>query len=110
MSKESFKNFVRQNPELADYVIENKVTWQNLYEIYDLYGESNEVWDKYRNKKTTKVTDIFTRINPDTLQEHIKTAQKALAIIGELTTKGVDNIENNIKPAIEKPINKFFGD
>ena len=25
MSKESFKNFVRQNPELADYVIENYV-------------------------------------------------------------------------------------
>lgn len=109
MSKESFKNFVRQNPELADYVLNNNATWQQLYEIYDMYGESNDIWNKYRTKKN-KVTDILNKLDVDSLQEHIKNAQKALAIIGELTNKGVDNIENNIKPAIQKPINKFFGD
>ena len=51
MSKENFKNFVRQNPELADYVLDKKVTWQQLYEIYDMYGENNQIWDKYRKQK-----------------------------------------------------------
>ena len=41
MSKENFKNFVRKNPDLADFVLNKKVTWQQLYEIYDMYGENN---------------------------------------------------------------------
>ena len=45
MSKENFKNFVRKNPDLADYVLAKKVTWQQLYEIYDMYGEDNKIWD-----------------------------------------------------------------
>lgn len=110
MSKENFKNFVRKNPDLADYVLAKKVTWQQLYEIYDMYGEDNKIWDKYRKPKTTRVSDIFTKFDPDSLQEHIKTAQKALEVIGELTTKGVDNIEKNIKPNTIKPINKMFGE
>ena len=110
MSKENFKNFVRKNPDLADFVLNKKVTWQQLYEIYDMYGEDNKIWDKYKKQKPARVSDIFTKFDPDTLQEHIKTAQTALAVIGELTTKGVDNIENNIKPNTIKPINKMFGD
>ena len=110
MSKENFKNFVRKNPDLADFVLNKKVTWQQLYEIYDMYGEDNKIWDKYRNQKQNRVSDIFTKFDPDSLSEHIKTAQKALAVISELTTKGVDNIENNIKPNTIKPINKMFGE
>ena len=110
MSKESFKQFVQSRPELADYVIENNVSWQKLYETYDMYGESSDVWNKYVPKRTKSINDMFTKLDTNTLQEHIKNAQKALAIIGELTTKSNDNLENNIKPSIEKPINKFFGE
>ena len=39
MSKESFKTFARNNPELASSVLDNKVTWQQLYELYEIYGE-----------------------------------------------------------------------
>lgn len=109
MSKESFKQFVRSRPELADYVIENNVSWQKLYETYDMYGESSDVWNKYI-PKSKSISDIFTKLDTNTLQEHIKNAQKALAIISELTTKSNDNLENNIKPSIERPINKFFGE
>lgn len=109
MSKESFKQFVQNRPELADYVIKNNISWQKLYETYDMYGETSDVWNKYV-PKTKSISDIFTRLDTNTLQEHIKNAQKALAIIGELTTKSNENLENNIKPSIEKPINKFFGE
>lgn len=106
MSKETFKQFVQSKPYLADYVMKNNITWQKLYETYDLYGESNEIWDTYRNKET----NFLSKIDTDKLTKHIETAQKALTIISELTTKTSDNIEKNIKPSIEKPINKLFSD
>ena len=38
MSKESFKDFARLHPELATQVVNNKISWQKLYELYDIYG------------------------------------------------------------------------
>lgn len=43
MSKEEFKSFVRKNPSLIKYVNNNSMTWQKFYEMYDMYGESNDV-------------------------------------------------------------------
>ena len=43
-TKEKFKDFVKNNPILLKYVKENKMTWQQFYEIYDLYGEDKEAW------------------------------------------------------------------
>ena len=34
MSKESFKDFARLHPELATQVVNNKISWQKLYELY----------------------------------------------------------------------------
>ena len=42
--KEEFKAFVRKNPILIKYVKNNEMNWQKFYEIYDIYGETHEVW------------------------------------------------------------------
>ena len=47
MSKETFKSFVRLHPELADKVVRGTVSWQQLYEIYELYGNNSSVWNTY---------------------------------------------------------------
>ena len=47
MSVDSFKMFVRKNPNLIKYVNNNEMTWQKFYEMYDLYGEDNSIWNKY---------------------------------------------------------------
>ena len=47
MSKETFKLFVRRHPELANYVLKNNTSWQQIYEIYELYGENNSIWNNY---------------------------------------------------------------
>ena len=44
MSVDSFKMFVRKNPNLIKYVNNNEMTWQKFYEMYDLYGEDNIVY------------------------------------------------------------------
>ena len=55
MSKETFKSFVRVHPELAEKVLKKEVSWQQLYEIYELYGDNSSVWNTYFTKET--VTD-----------------------------------------------------
>ncbi len=110
MSKEKFKEFVKTKPELSEYVKDNLMTWQKFYELYDLYGEDERIWNKYATKQTNKVSTFIEKLDPDNLQKHIETAQKALDIFSELATKTNENINQNIKPTIERPLNKFFGD
>lgn len=113
MSKEQFKEFVRTKPELAEYVNKGQMTWQKFYELYDLYGEEESIWSKYNTSTESskrKMSDIVEKIDPDSIQKHIETAQKALDIFSEFATKTTENISNNIKPSIERPLSKFFGD
>ena len=44
--KEEFKKFVKKHPELVEYVKNKQNTWQDFYEIYDMYGEEDSVWNK----------------------------------------------------------------
>ena len=110
MSKEQFKEFIKTKPELSDYVNDGTMSWQKFYELYDLYGEDENVWNKYPKKSTRKVTDLLDKINLDNIEEHIQTAEKALTFLTELSSKNSDKLENIIKPVSKRPISKFFGD
>lgn len=112
MSKEQFKEFVRTRPELADYVKDDTMTWQKFYELYDMYGEDETIWKKYRKTpiSSPKLSQIIEKLDPDSMQKHIESAQKALDIFSELATKTTENINTNIKPNVERPLSKFFGD
>ena len=53
---DNFKDFVKRNPNLVTYVKKGQNTWQNFYELYDLYGEDNSIWNKYLNKEEERST------------------------------------------------------
>ena len=112
MKKEAFKNFAKSHPELINYLKNNKdMNWQKLYEIYDIYGEDENVWKPYfSSSRTNNITDMFKGIDTKKVQEHIGTAQKALNLIQELTSKGGDAIESIKGPSLPRPLTKFFGD
>ena len=113
MSKESFKEFVKKNPKLVTYVNSGDMNWQKFYEMYDMYGEENEVWKEYlttpkkEEKPHTDLMDYFKNINLDSVQESISSIQRVLGVLGDLAvTKDVET-----KPAYEpKPIYKHFDD
>ena len=42
-----FKEFVRANPFLISYVKNGSKSWQDLYEMFDMYGDDQESWNKY---------------------------------------------------------------
>ena len=56
MSKESFKEFIKNKPYLAKAVFDGKTSFQKLYETYDLYGEESDVFNNYLNTNTNTVT------------------------------------------------------
>ena len=63
MSKDSFKKFIYNHPEFIDMVNSNKTTWQKLYELYDLYGEKNEIWNRYKNNSISSNMDLKSLFN-----------------------------------------------
>ena len=111
--KEEFKKFVSNHPELVSFIKSKEMTWQSFYEIYDIYGESNDAWDRYfkgetnliSKDKISELTGILKNINFDNIEHHINNAQKAIGIIQELTKKTPDTIT-----AVERPISNFYGD
>lgn len=112
--KNEFKVFVGRHPELLSYIKNHEMTWQDFYEIYDIYGDSEDAWQKYfesptradtSTDKISELTNLFKNVNMDSIQKHINNAQKAINIIQELTKK---TPEITIKSA--RPITKFYGD
>ena len=123
MKKEEFKEFVKKNPKLITYVKNNEMTWQKFYEMYDLYGESNDVWNEYIPKEEIKkevkntvksgvagltlseVVNWFKNVDLDGLQEGIGNVQRVLGVVQDLS--GKDEKKPTYKP---RPLYKHFED
>ena len=122
MSKEEFKSFVRKNPGLIKYVNNNSMTWQKFYEMYDMYGESNDIWNNYLNTTSNNIVKTNTlsssenafreivntvkTINLEKVQKGINSLQKTISLVQELGSS------NNTTPKEyeRRPIYKHFED
>jgi len=124
MSKiDDFKLFVRENPKLIKYVKDNKMTWQNFYEMYDLYGKDNEVWNDYlkEDKKTnndevrktsiptfSEIINMAKNMDVDKVQEGITSLQKAISLFSDLFIKNENN--NQGSTYTPRPVYRSFED
>lgn len=119
MSKiDEFKKFVRLHPEFIEQVNANKVSWQNLFELYDMYGEDNNIWDRYtntnnnisssNNKNSTwsDIMNIAKNMDVNKVQEGIVSIQKALGLVSDLFVKD-SKTKNEYTP---RPLYKHFED
>lgn len=82
--KEQFKRFVKNNPRLINYVKDNNCSWQSLYEVYSLYGEDKNVWNKYLNSKSSLIDDLLSivkNINLEGIRKTTEGLQKVISII-----------------------------
>ena len=119
--KEEFKAFVKENPFLIQYIKEGKKTWQDFYEMYDLYGEDEDAWGKLlneENKSTVKsdsrggyldeLVKMAKNVDMDKVQEGISSLQKTLGLFGELfAAKKDDSGKKEYNP---RPLYKRFED
>lgn len=125
MSKIEFKEFVRKNPHLIDYVKNNTTSWQKLYELYDLYGESNEAWSKFpkeskiNNKTQGDTSDLslpnnfkdllglVKNIDLNTVQRGLSSLDKAIEAFKGLVPSSDTPLKGNYEP---RPTYKYFED
>lgn len=110
MAKEDFKNFVRQNPKLIAHVKNGKSTWQNFYEIYDLYGEDEKAWRDYLEDSTpvtsvASLTDLIKNIDLDSVQNSVNSMQRILGLFQDIGNNKEKKQE--YKP---RPLYKHFED
>ncbi|MGM9876058.1 MAG: spore coat protein YlbD [Bacilli bacterium] len=118
---DDFKSFVKKNPNLVNYVRNDTMSWQKFYELYDLYGEDENIWGEYlgsRNASSNKVEkkstsrfsdilDMAKNIDANKLQDSISSVQKAIGLIGDMFIKDKGTDTNSYTP---RPIYRKFDD
>ena len=116
--KEEFKKFVKENPMLLKYVESKEKTWQEFYEMYDLYGNDNKIWEKYLNSNeviekkdsTNSLNDfisIFKNIDLDSLQKSIESIQRVLGVFQDITKSNKEDVKKEYVP---RPLYRHFED
>lgn len=113
MSKEAFKMFARTHPELATNVLSGQTTWQKLYELYDIYGESSSVWNSFITKQAetanTSIREIFNtfkNLDMESVQKGVTNLQKTIGLLQDLGL-GSRQQTSNYEP---RPIYRRFED
>lgn len=99
MSKEEFKRFVRKNPDLIKYVNNKNITWQKIYETYELYGEDKNIWNNYiyENKISGSFNEIINnikKIDLEKLQTGIENIQNTISMIQNFGTNKTNPVNN----------------
>ncbi len=87
---DEFRTFVNQYPKIKEDVRNGNRTWQSVYEDFVILGVDNDVWDKYKEKKTAtdflssdglkNIMGYIKKINPDSISKTLNTVQKVLQI------------------------------
>ena len=119
---DNFKSFVKKNPNLVTYVRNGNMSWQNFYELYDIYGEDNDIWKEYLIKEETRVVKETKTTNSNTLnnileyaknldtnkvQEGITSIQKAISLFGDIILKDKTDTTSTYTP---RPVYRRFDD
>lgn len=114
--KEEFKKFVKDNPRLIKYVRIGEKTWQNFYEIFNLYGDDSDAWKEYLNveeehvEQTVGSLDLLSwlkAIDLDSIQNGVASIQRVLGVVQDFTNKDSVSPKEEYKP---RPLYKHFED
>ena len=93
---EQFKKFVKDKPYLANEVKDGKISWQTLYETYDIFGEEHEFFKQPEEEKTEPPQDTETasdtknKNSEDQISRIVKSLQK---IDTKKISDGLDNVK-----------------
>lgn len=80
-SIDEFKLFVKKKPEFSSLVLSGNYSWQQLYEMYTMYGENHEIWQQLQKKESPPTIDwvgLVKNIDIDTLISGMQGLEKIL--------------------------------
>lgn len=114
---DTFKAFVKKNPRLMAFVRNKEMTWQNFYEMFDLYGEDESVWGPYLKKEEVEQTTtaagldllgFLKGIDLDAIQNGVSSIQRVLGVVQDLSD---NQSKTDTKPEYKpRPLYKHFED
>ena len=94
------------------------MTWQKFYEMYELYGSNNNVWDSYLKNETGEPNNtsrihsaekafkelmaVVKGINLEKVQKGIDSIQKTISLVQELGTGSSNNSQYERRPIYKK--------
>ncbi len=117
MSKiEQFKEFVQENPVLIEYVKDNKMTWQKFYEMYDLYGADNSIWNEYKSDLRSAAPtalgfaeffEWLKTIDMNSIQSGLSSIERVIGVIKDFNKPTESTPKESYKP---RPLYKSFED
>ena len=115
MSKEAFKLFAKNHPELAQSVISGKTNWQTLYELYDIYGDKSSVWNTYITPpapitQPSSFRDIFSsfkNLDMESVQRGVTNIQKTINLIQDMGFSNNRQAQQTYEP---RPTYRYFED
>ena len=116
MSKLEFKEFVKRNRKLISLVEKGETTWQKLYELYDLYGEKDEIWNKYLSNNSESnnlnynikdIINLIKKIDLNTVQKGLSSLDKAIDAFKDIIPSSK---LTNINTYESSPTYKYYED
>ena len=84
---EEFKQFVKTIPNIKQDVLDGRYTWQQLYEIYVMYGSDDKFWQGYKNNSSVDIIDMIKNIDVNALTNSLNAIEKVLQVASGLLSK-----------------------
>ena len=92
---DEFKTFIKNKTFLIDKVHNNEISWQKLYETYDLYGPEHELFKEVVAQKNTSslltkegintAINAFKKVDLDKVSNSLEQVKKVVGAIQEIT-------------------------
>ena len=88
---EEFKKFVTTIPDIRNDVLSGRYTWQQLYEIYVMYGKDDKFWNVYKKSSTgldlSMVLELAKHIDLETVSASMQSLEKMLTMASSFFAK-----------------------
>ena len=107
---EKFKKFAATKPHLKKKVDNKEITWQELYEKYDIYGEDDPIFKEEAIKENRQegsfnsFIDMLNKIDIDKVTEGLNGMKKILSILSEITQKDDNGFKRKENQPFEREI------
>ena len=90
---DEFKAFLKTIPSIKEDVLNHRYTWQQIYEIYTMYGENDHFFDPYKNHSVdfNGVLEIIKTVDLNALSSSLQSIEKVLGVVSNLIDKNKEN-------------------
>ena len=90
---DEFKAFLKTIPSIKEDVLNHRYTWQQIYEIYTMYGENDHFFDpyKYHSVDFNGVLEIIKNVDLNALSSSLQSIEKVLGVVSNLIDKNKEN-------------------